>query len=84
MWAHFFQTVLYRERYGSQNVPQFGRSQWFHPQILVRLEEQGLDANRIFQVLGSDVTDREMLQKKLISYYPEYKSAINETFARNN
>ena len=82
MWAHFFQTVLYRERYGNKNVPQFGHSQWFHPQILVQLEEQGLDANRIFQVLDSDVTDRDMLQKKLISYYPEYKSAINEAFAK--
>jgi hypothetical protein len=84
MWAHFFQTVLYRERYGDKNVPQFGDRQWFHPQILLELEKQGLDANRIFQVLGSDVTDREMFQKKLISYYPEYKAAINEAFAKYN
>lgn len=84
MWAHFFQTVLYRERYGDKSVPQFGDRQWFHPQILLQLEEQGLDANHIFQVLGSDVTDREMFQKKLISYYPEYKAAINEAFARYN
>lgn len=84
MWAHFFQTVLYRERYGDENVPQFGDRQWFRPQILLELEKQGLDANRIFQVLGSDVTDREMFQKKLISYYPEYKAAINEAFAKYN
>ena len=82
MWAHFFQTVLYRERYGDKDVPQFGYSQWFRPQILLQLEEEGLDANRIFQVLGSDVTDREMFRKKLTSYYPEYKAAIQEAFAR--
>ncbi|MBR4524201.1 MAG: hypothetical protein IKP15_01450 [Bacteroidales bacterium] len=81
MWAHFFQTVLYRERYGSLNGRQFGRGHWFRPEVLIQLEEQGLDANRIFQVLESDVTDREMLQKKLTSYYPEYKAAINEAFA---
>lgn len=84
MWAYFFQTVLYRERYGDKNVPKFGDSKWFRPEILLQLEEKGLDANRIFQVLGSDVTDRDMLQKKLTSYYPEYKGAINAAFARNN
>ena len=84
MWAYFFQTVLYRERYGNKDVPQFGDSKWFRPEILLQLEEKGLDANRIFQVLGSDVTDRDMLRKKLTSYYREYKGSINEAFARNN
>ena len=84
MWAFFFQTILYRERYGAKDLPQFGYDKWFHPQILLQLEEKGLDANRIYQVLGEDVTDREMLQKKLTSYYPEFKSAINEAFARYN
>lgn len=84
MWAYFLQAVLYRERYGDGELPPFGLNHWFHPQIFLQLEERGLSGSRIFQVLGSDVTDREVLQKKLISYYPEYKSAINQAFARYN
>ena len=84
MWGYFMQTILYRERYGDEGVPSFGLHYWFHPQILLQLEERGLSANRIFQVLGPDVTDRAGLQKKLISYYPEYKSVINQAFARYN
>ena len=82
MWAYFLQTLLYRERYGDTDVPAFGLNFWFHPQILLQLEDRGLSFNQIFQVLGPDVTDREMLQKKLTSYYPEMKSAINQAFAR--
>ncbi|MBQ9661467.1 MAG: hypothetical protein IJV37_09490 [Bacteroidales bacterium] len=83
MWAYFAQSLLYRERYG-ETGETFGLSHWFHPQILLQLEERGLSFGKIFQVLTSDVTDRETLQKKLISYYPEYKSAINQIFARYN
>ena len=84
MWAYYLQTVLYRERYPGKDVPAFGQGHWFHPQIFLELEEDGLDEGRIFQVLSSDVTDRQMLQKKLISYYPEHKSAINQAFAKYN
>ena len=83
MWAYALQTLLYRERYG-ESAPAFGLSYWFHPQILLQLAERGLAFNKIFQVLESDVTDRSMLRKKLISYYPEYKSDINQAFARYN
>ena len=81
MWAYFLGTVLYRGRYGDSS-PAFGLSYWFHPQILLQLEEHGLSCNKIFQALGTDVTDRTALQKKLISFYPEYKSDINQAFAR--
>ena len=84
MWAYFLQTVLYRERYGDKDVPAFGLNFWFHPQIFLQLEDRGLSFNRIYQVLGPEVKDREALQKKLTSYYPEYKTAINQTFARYN
>ena len=84
MWAYFLQTVFYRERYGDADVPAFGLNYWFHPQILLQLEDRGLSFNRIFQVLAPEVTDREILQKKLVSYYPEYKNAINQAFARYN
>jgi len=82
MWAYFMQTLLYRERYGTPDA--YGLSHWFHPQIFLQLEERGLSCNKIFQVLGADVTDRTVLQKKLISFYPEFKSAINQAFARYN
>ena len=82
MWAYYRQSVLYRERYGGEEA--FGVGYWFHPQIFLQLEDRGLDASRIFQVLSSDVTDRTVLQKKLTSFYPEYKSAINQAFMRYN
>ena len=84
MWAYFAQAELYKARYGSANVPHFGENWWFHPQIFSSLAQEGLEWNKIFQVLGSDVTDREVLRKKLSSYYPEYKSAINKAFATYN
>ena len=82
MWAYYRQSVLYRERYGGEAA--FGVSYWFHPQIFLQLEDRGLNAWKIFQVLSSDVTDRSVLQKKLISFYPEQKSAINQAFMRYN
>lgn len=83
MWAYFCQSMLVRERYGS-DTPAYGLNHWFRPQIFLMLEERGLGPEKIFQVLSSDVTDREMLQKKLKSYYPEYKSVVNQAFARYN
>ena len=83
MWAYFCQTMLVRERYGSDS-PAYGLNHWFRPQIFLMLSEAGLGPEKIFQVLSSDVTDREILQKKLKSYYPEYKSAVNQVFARYN
>ena len=82
MWAYYRESVLYRERYGGEAA--FGVGYWFHPQIFLQLDDRGLDAWRIFQVLGADVTDRTILQKKLTSFYPEYKSAINQVFVRYN
>ena len=82
LWAYFMQTLIHRERYGDDAA--FGLGYWFHPQILLQLEERGLSCGKIFQVLGPDVTDRGTFQKKLVSYYPEYKSTINQIFARYN
>ncbi len=82
MWAYYRESVLFRERYGGEAA--FGVNHWFHPQIFLQLDDRGLNAWRIFQVLGADVTDRTVLQKKLTSFYPEYKSAINQAFMRYN
>ena len=83
MWAYTLQAQLYRERYG-ESGRTFGLNYWFHPQIFLQLVDRGLSCNKIFQVLDEEVTDRTILQKKLISWYPEYKSEINQAFARYN
>ena len=84
MWAFYLQDALLRERYGDAAPAPGGETLWFHPQILRELGAAGLDYPRIFQVLGTDVTDKEMFRKKLVSYCPEFKSAINEAFAKYN
>ena len=84
MWAYFAQSVLFRERYGDAIAGRFGLDWWFRPQIFTNISDAGLAWQKIFQVLGPDVTDREVLYKKLKSYYPEYKSAINQAFATYN
>ena len=83
IWSYFLEALAWRERYGETGAV-FGLNYWFHPQIFLQLEERGLSGNKLFQVLTGDITDREMLRKKLISFYPEYKSVINQVFARYN
>ena len=83
MWAYYLQTSLYRERYGDTGRT-FGLSYWFHPQILLQLEDRGLTARKIFQVLDDDVVDRDQFKKKLTSFYPEFKMDINQAFSRYN
>ena len=83
LWAYALQAQLYRERYGETDRT-FGLNHWFHPQIFLQLMDRGLAYNKLFQVLNGEVTDRTLLQKKLTSWYPEYKSEINQAFARYN
>ncbi|MBO4447812.1 MAG: hypothetical protein J5764_06780, partial [Bacteroidales bacterium] len=79
-WAYFVESVMVQERYGSQNV--YGTSFWFHPQILLYLHDRGLTRYKIFKALDSGVTDMETLNDRLIYYYPEFKSMINQAFLR--
>ena len=83
MWAYFLETVLYRGRYGDTGRNR-GLNYWFHPQVFLYLDERGLPARKIFQVLDGEVTDRTQLKKKLSSFYPEYKTDINHAFTRYN
>ena len=83
MWAYALQTILYRNRYGNNSVV-FGTGNWFSPQILVYLNDRGLSFYKIFAVLTSDVTDKDVFRQKLLSYYPELKSTINQAFGRYN
>ena len=82
MWAYYMQSSMVNERYQGETKRFYGMNYWFHPQILLNLEERGLDRYKIFAALGPDVVDKEMLRKKLLSLYPEFKSAITQAFAR--
>jgi len=83
MWAYYLQSQYYRERYSDPDAI-FGTGYWFYPQVFLYLNERGLECNKIFPALTSDVTDRAMLQKKLISLNPQFKSAIKQAFNRYN
>lgn len=83
MWAYYMQSTLYNDRY--PDSPQaFGTTFWFHPQVFMTLEEKGLGRYKIFAALTSDIKDKDQLQKKLISLYPEMKSTIKQAFGRYN
>ena len=81
MWGYFMETLTYRERYDTSDY-SVGTTYWFFPQILLYLNERGINKYKIFAALSSDINSRDMLQKKLISMYPESKSEINQAFAR--
>jgi len=79
MWAYYLEERLYNDRYASDPVV-YGEGNWFYPQILRELNAMGIDKYRIFQILTSDIDNREILQAKLLSMYPEFKSDINKAF----
>ena len=81
MWAYYMQSRLYNDRYPADQR-LFGTAYWFAPQIFYTLDEKGLDRYRIFDVLDDDIVDRKILQKKMISMYPQFKTAINQAFIR--
>ena len=81
MWAYYMENMMYRERYGDESFAR-GTSYWFYPQILMYLDERGMNRSMIFKALTQDSNDRDALQSKLQSLYPEYDSIIEEAFAR--
>lgn len=83
MWAYYMQSSFCRTRYPDMNTT-FGTQFWFSPQILVYLEDRGINRFKIFEALKDDVTDRELLQERLILLWPEAKSVINQAFGRYN
>lgn len=80
MWAYYVSSKFNRERYSSK--ANFGGNYWFTPQILMNLDERGMDRFKIFKALTPGVNSIKALQDKLISLYPEYKSVINSAFNR--
>lgn len=81
IWGYYMQNRFWRNRYPS-DPRSFGTSHWFRPQILMYMDERGVDAYRIAQALGPDITSLELLQEKLLSLYPESKSIIKQAFER--
>lgn len=79
MWAYYSQSMFYRERYSDQSAI-FGTSYWFRPGIFLDLDERGMSRQSIYKALSSDVNDIQILQKKLLSLYPEMKTVINQAF----
>lgn len=80
MWAYYMENVFYRERYGRDFLD--GSTFWFYPQIFMDLDDKGMGRYKIFNALTSDITDRDLLEMKLVSLYPECKSMINQIFDR--
>ena len=80
MWAYYLSSRFNRDRYSS--LASFGSSFWFSPQILLYLDERGMDRFKIFKALTDKVVSKELLQEKLIELYPESRSLINQAFDR--
>ena len=83
MWAYYIQSSMCRSNYPSRDC-NFGTGYWFSPQILLYLEDRGLNKFKIFEALRDDVTDRDLLQERLLMLWPESKNAINQAFGRYN
>ena len=81
MWAYYLSSRMYMDRYTGRKV-LFGTSFWFYPQVFYYLDDRGLDFYRIYQALIPAVTDRDKLQDKLLSLYPEFRNNINLAFNR--
>ncbi|MBQ9475818.1 MAG: hypothetical protein IJU69_06170 [Bacteroidales bacterium] len=80
MWAYYLSSRFNRDRYST--LANFGSTYWFSPQILMYLDERGIDRFKIFKALTPDVTDKDLLQEKLIELYPGSRSLINQAFDR--
>ncbi len=82
MWAYYLESKMFKDRYGG-SFPTFGTSYWFYPQILRSLDERGIGAGKIFSVLDSDVTSRDILENKLIRTFPDKSKVIGQIFSRH-
>lgn len=81
MWAYYLQSKMFKDRYGG-SFPSFGNSFWFYPQIFRYLDERGLSASEIFNVLKPEVISKEMLKTSLMAAYPAKRNEIEQVFGR--
>ncbi len=78
MWAYYLENLVWRDRYGEEY--NAGTSWWFQPQILMRLDDRGLNRSMIFKALTSEVCTRALLADKLSALYPDSKNLIDQMF----
>ena len=81
MWAYFMESVLFKDRY-SGDLPAFGTSFWFYPQIFRYLYERGMTCSQIFRSLKPGVTSRDDLLDALTELYPERETTLSQVFSR--
>ena len=81
MWAYYLQTMMYNDRYPDAQLT-FGTNYWFCPQILLYLDERGMNRFLLFKAFTSDVVDRDMLYKRLCSLYTDMEDIIEQAFMR--
>lgn len=81
MWAYYVGNKFYKDRYGANLNHGYGL--WFHPEILMSLDEGGISMAQIFSALTPSVTESEAFKDELISVNPSKKSLIESSFRRN-
>lgn len=81
MWGYYMESKAYKDRYGGA-FPTFGTSYWFYPQIFRYLDERGVGASYIFNVLDASVTSRTALKNALMLAYPAKRNVIEQVFNR--
>ena len=81
MWAYFLESVLFQDRYGG-DLPAFGTSFWFYPQIFRYLYERGMTCADLFKALKTEVTSRDDLLDALVTLFPEQERTIYQVFNR--
>ncbi|MBO4476047.1 MAG: hypothetical protein J5737_04955 [Bacteroidales bacterium] len=80
-YAFYCENVLCRQRYPGYTDFD-GTTSWFFPQLLMYLDDRGLGLDKLSPMFTSDIADMESLRAKLLSYYPQFKTVINEAYAR--
>lgn len=81
MWGYYMQSKTHNDRHGGA-FPTFGTSYWFYPQIFRYLDERGIGASHIFDVLDASVSSRTALKNALMLAYPAKRSVIEQVFNR--
>ncbi len=80
-WAYFLQSKMFKDKYGG-NMPTFGTSFWFHPQVFRYLHDRGFSISDLFEVLKEEVNSEENLKNALISAHTSQKPVIEQAFTR--
>lgn len=81
MWAYYVENKFAKERYGVNAHDGYGM--WFHPEILMTLDEGGITMAEICAALTPSVTSSDLFKEELSLVCPSKKSLITSAFKRN-